>query len=160
VQPYTISLELTVPLAPYNMELGNFMAGIEIRNKNDSTLLIASRRPCLLPKPWLAFLYRSQTVIIKLIENIELPISTTTARIEIGRRDGWRSLRNHIRQELTVKGVYLRGDIVPSGIWGWVVKYPISMSILSSLAFLVVSTLGLCIGIIPYGESKSAIVQG
>jgi len=158
-QSYSISLELTVPLTSPNFELGNFMAGVEFVAIASNKTLFSARRPCLLPRPRVPFIRSSKRLTVILSDNVELPASPTYARVEVGRQDAWRGVGNGEGRELTVLSALLRGQVVPKGIRGWLVRYPVSISVISGMAFFVVSLFGLCVGILPAVGNKSVTVK-
>jgi len=158
-QSYSISLELTVPLTNPNFDLGNFMAGVEFVSIANNKTLFSARRPCLLPRPRVPFVRSSKRLTVVLSDNVELPASPTRARVEVGRQDTWRGVGNGEGRELTVLSASLRGQVVPKGIRGWLVRYPVLISIISGMAFFVVSLFGLCAGILPAVGSKRMVKQ-
>ena len=132
-QSYSISLELVVPLTNPNLELGNFMAGVEFVSVASNKTLFSARRPvsipvlvegslisghfqCLLPRPRIPFIRSSKRLTVLLSDNVELSASPTYALVEVGRQDAWRGVGNGEGRELTVLSALLRGQVMPKGI--------------------------------------------
>ncbi|KAJ7275185.1 hypothetical protein B0H12DRAFT_1086139 [Mycena haematopus] len=148
-QRYDISLQLQVPNLDASYALGNFMTTLTLSTRSNKTLS-SIRRPAIVTRPRVSFFSSTPAVI-----NIEVPLLTAfapgakhvVASVEVGRRDNWKSLGNEQGREVSVITASLRGVVVHHGIRGVVTRLPLFSALVSSIIFLVVSSLivGVCI---------------
>ncbi|KAH7912589.1 hypothetical protein BJ138DRAFT_1004176 [Hygrophoropsis aurantiaca] len=152
-QPYDIFLHLTIPASEDNFALGNFMTGLTISTLTNKTLT-SVRRPAIVLPPsrrfsWLTSPPRLVDVDVPLLVSHAIGVSRVIAKVEIGRRDGWRGLGRGEGRELSVVSASLRGVVKRHGIRGLVMRFPLSFALLSSITFLVISLLVLAACILP-----------
>ena len=136
-QPYDVSLQLVLPASEANFALGNFMATLSLSTPSNKTLVTVSRPVRLFRSLPLFFLLIipesialppkrsifSFSAIPRLI-NLDVPLlssyipgtSNVNARIDLGRRDGWKHLGNGEGRELSVLNAALKGAIRLHGI--------------------------------------------
>ncbi|KAF9244566.1 hypothetical protein BU15DRAFT_41957 [Melanogaster broomeanus] len=153
-QPYDISLHLVLPVSESNFALGNFMTTLSFSTPSNRTLTTIRRPSIALPPPsGRRFSLSSSPRLI----NLDVPLlasyapgtSKVNARIDIGRRDEWRSLGGGEGRELSVCTAFLRGVVRHQGIWGLASRFPLVFALASSTAFFVVSSLVLAACILP-----------
>ncbi|KAJ7900195.1 hypothetical protein B0H14DRAFT_2672677, partial [Mycena olivaceomarginata] len=138
-QRYDISLQLQVPNLDATYALGNFMTTLTLSTRSNKTLTSIRRPVSLAP----------------LVLDVQIPLLTAfvpgtkhvVANVEVGRRDGWKSLGNEQGREVSVVTASLRGVVVHHGIRGLVTRLPLLSALVSSIIFLVVSSLivGVCV---------------
>ncbi|KAJ7293435.1 hypothetical protein C8J57DRAFT_1269048 [Mycena rebaudengoi] len=148
-QRYDISLQLQVPNVDANYALGNFMTTLTLSTHSNKTL-ISIRRPAIVIPPRVAFYSRSPSLIkveVPLLDSYATGASYVIANVEVGRRDGWKSLGRAEGRELSVVSASLRGVVVHHGIRGLVTRLPLLSAIVSSIIFLIICSLviGACI---------------
>ncbi|KAJ7786159.1 putative adipose-regulatory protein-domain-containing protein [Mycena metata] len=148
-QRYDISLQLQVPNLDANYALGNFMTTLTLSTRSNKTLT-SIRRPAILVPPRVAFYSSAPAVItveVPLLTAYAAGVSHVVATVEVGRRDNWKSLGNEQGRELSVITASLRGVVVHHGIRGLVTRLPLLSALISSIAFLIVSSIivGVCI---------------
>ncbi|TDL28592.1 hypothetical protein BD410DRAFT_781103 [Rickenella mellea] len=150
-QPYDITLHLNVPASADNLAIGNFMTSLSLRTSSNVTL-VDVRRPSLILPPNRRFIPLTISSLPKLIEH-EVPLLSSfvprtpsvIALIEIGRRDGWKSVGHGEGRELSVWTAYIRGKIRPSGILGILARFPITVAFIASITFFILSLLVLAV---------------
>ncbi|KDQ07883.1 hypothetical protein BOTBODRAFT_59713 [Botryobasidium botryosum FD-172 SS1] len=144
-QPYDISLHLVLPTTESNYALGNFMTTIHLFSSKNETLA-TSRIPSILPPRTSSSLslFSKPTFIplqIPLVRSFSAPTSyPLRARIEIGRKDGWRSLGSGEGRELHVYSAELRGVVKLQGVWALISNHPIIATFLTTALFFMAST--------------------
>ncbi|KAH7928494.1 hypothetical protein BV22DRAFT_1192743 [Leucogyrophana mollusca] len=153
-QPYDISLHLTIPASEANFALGNFMAGLTLSTPANRTLTSIRRPAIALPPPNRRLsLFSSPPRLVDLdvplLVSYAAGVSRVIARVELGRRDGWRGLGNGEGRELSVLSASLRGAVKRHGIRGLVTRFPLTFALASSATFLVISLLVLAACILP-----------
>lgn len=136
-QPYDISLQLVLPASEANFALGNFMTTLSLSTPSNKTLVTTSRPVRLFRSPFLSCLLTileaivlppkratfSFSTIPRLID-LDVPLlssyvpgtSHISARIDLGRKDGWKSLGTGEGRELSVWNAALRGVVRRHGI--------------------------------------------
>ncbi|KAJ7169738.1 putative adipose-regulatory protein-domain-containing protein [Mycena filopes] len=150
-QRYDISLQLQVPNLDTNYALGNFMTTLTLSTRSNKTLT-SIRRPAILVPPRVPF-YSTAPVVI----NVQVPllaayaagVSNVVASVQVGRQDNWKSLGNEQGRELSVISASLRGVVVHHGIRGLVTRLPLLSALVSSIIFLIVSSLVVAVCILP-----------
>ncbi|CAG8672471.1 14749_t:CDS:2 [Acaulospora colombiana] len=124
-QAYDISVHLTVPYTESNIALGNFMTYLTVTTASNKTIASANRPAAILPQP-------KRGVIRRLLPIASAPSYTDMTitilpdwtpgtsqalygHLEVGRRDGWKSLGLGEGREITVVESYVRGRVLLSG---------------------------------------------
>ncbi|KAG0693318.1 putative adipose-regulatory protein-domain-containing protein [Suillus ampliporus] len=153
-QPYDISMHLVIPASEANFALGNFMTTLTLSTPSNRTLTSIRKPAIVLPpaKSRLAWVLSSAQLVnldILFLESHAPGASRVIARVELGRRDGWRALGNGEGRELSVLSASLRGIVKRHGIRGLVTRFPLTFAIASSATFLVISLLVLAACILP-----------
>ncbi|KAI9513040.1 hypothetical protein F5148DRAFT_1158281 [Russula earlei] len=149
-QPYDISLHIVVPATKSNFDLGNFMTILTLTDLS-SRPLATVRKPAILLPPS-SFLWSNpstMTLQIPLLSRYVSGVSRLTARVELGRQDGWKSIGSGEGKELSVLTAFIQGSVRPQGIRGVVSRFPLLSGAIASAVFLVVSFLVLAICLIP-----------
>ncbi|KAJ6604508.1 hypothetical protein DFH09DRAFT_1122928 [Mycena vulgaris] len=148
-QRYDISLQLQVPNLDANYALGNFMTTLTLSTRSNKTL-VSVRRPGIVIPPRVSFYSRAPAVLdvhVPLLTAYSTGASHVIASVQVGRRDGWKSLGNEQGRELSVVAASLRGVVVHHGIRGLVTRLPLLSALVCSIVFLAISSLvvGACI---------------
>lgn len=156
-QAYDISLHLQVPASPSNLELGNFMASVVITTASNQTVAESRKPGLVLPKSSspLSFVWSKPGVIdlaLPMLSNVELGKSGSSAQIEIGRRDQWRTVKTGEGRELSVSSAMLRGVVVHQGLRGLLTRFPLVTSMLAAATFFFVSFVVLASCVLPAVE--------
>ncbi|KAF7339776.1 hypothetical protein MVEN_01894000 [Mycena venus] len=148
-QRYDFSLQFQVPNVDTTYALGNFMTTLTLSTRSNKTLA-SIRRPTIAIPPRVSFYSRTPAVI-----DITVPLLTAfapgskhvVATVEIGRRDNWKSLGNEQGREVSVVSASLRGVVVHHGIRGLVTRLPLLSALVSSIVFLIISSVivGVCV---------------
>lgn len=148
-QPYDVSLHMRLPISDSNISLGNFMATVTLMTPSNQTLAAASRPALVLPpKPsWLSGSPSAIDLDMTILSSFVAKTSDVLAFVEIGRRDGWRSLGNGQGREVSVLSAKLRGREIPRGTRGLAIRYPLIASTLAACIFLLILSLviGTCV---------------
>ncbi|RPD64980.1 hypothetical protein L227DRAFT_650115 [Lentinus tigrinus ALCF2SS1-6] len=155
-QPYDISLHLVVPANEANVALGNFMASLSLVTPTNTTIVDTRRPAIVLPPralPW-SYFYRPGTVNINLQMLSDFVVGTTRAlaRIELGRRDQWKTLGEGHGRELAVLSGTIRGIIKHHGFRGLIARFPLIFSIVAAGAFFFILFIGLVACLMPLVE--------
>jgi len=148
-QRYDISLQLRVPNLEATYALGNFMTTLTLATRSNKTLA-SIRRPAIVIPPRVSFYSSSPAVIdvhVPLLTSFAPGAKHVIATVEVGRRDNWKSLGNEQGREVSVVSASLRGVVVHHGIRGLVTRLPLLSALVSSIVFLIVSSLivGVCV---------------
>ncbi|KAJ7099608.1 putative adipose-regulatory protein-domain-containing protein [Mycena crocata] len=148
-QRYDISLQLQVPNVDANYALGNFMTTLTLATRANKTI-VSIRRPAIVLPPRIAFYSRAPATLdvhVPLLVTYATGASHVIARVEVGRVDHWKSLGSGQGRELSIVTASLRGVVVHHGIRGLVTRMPLLSALVSSIVFLIVSSLvvGACI---------------
>ncbi|KAJ6621590.1 hypothetical protein B0H10DRAFT_2016555 [Mycena sp. CBHHK59/15] len=162
-QRYDISLHLQVPNIESNYALGNFMTALTLSTRSNKTL-VSIRRPAIVIPPRLSFFSTSPAVInvdVPLLSSYASSSSYVIAIVEIGRRDSWKSLGKAEGRELSVASASIRGVVVHHGIRGLATRLPLLSSLISSIVFLVISSLvvGACILPLMFRRTTPVLVE-
>ncbi|KAL5534345.1 hypothetical protein ACEPAG_807 [Sanghuangporus baumii] len=144
-QPYEISLQLTVPANEANYALGNFMTSLTITTVSNVTLA-DFRRPAIVLPPSSNILPFSRPahlvqLTVPLASSLITGVSRVKAHIELGRKDGWRTLGQGEGREVSVYAASLNGMVRPQGFRRAVAAAPLSFAIVAGVVFFVVSSL-------------------
>ncbi|TFK56956.1 hypothetical protein OE88DRAFT_1803584 [Heliocybe sulcata] len=146
-QPYDISLHLTVPASESNYALGNFMSSLTLTTPANQTLAYV-RRPALvlppssrlpLPIPFFSADPTTTSVHLHLLSSYVSGTRNVLAKVELGRKDAWKSIGKGEGRELTVMSASLRGVVVHKGVRGLVSRYPVISASIASSIFLIAS---------------------
>ncbi|KLO17075.1 hypothetical protein SCHPADRAFT_822109 [Schizopora paradoxa] len=153
-QPYDIYLHVSVPATESNYALGNFMTVLTISTLNNETLTTVSKPSIILPPSSgvLTSMFRSSRVlefVIPMLSSYYAQAENLRAYVEVGRRDGWKSLGHGEGRELSVIAAAIRGEVRPTGIKRILSMFPMSVAIASTVAFFITSILILACCLIP-----------
>ncbi|EGO05179.1 hypothetical protein SERLA73DRAFT_174147 [Serpula lacrymans var. lacrymans S7.3] len=153
-QPYDISLHLEVPATESNFALGNFMTTLTLSTPTNRTLTSIRRPYIALPPssgyiPFFSSPARLVDMDIPLLLSYVTGVSRVIAKIELGRRDGWKSIGTGEGRELSVVSASLRGIVRRHGIRGLVTRFPLISAFVSFLTFLAISLLVLVACLLP-----------
>ncbi|KAH0838192.1 putative adipose-regulatory protein-domain-containing protein [Lanmaoa asiatica] len=152
VQPYDVSLQLVLPASEANFALGNFMATLSLSTPSNKTLVTISRPAIALPPKRATFSFGIPRLIdldVPLLSSYLPGTPKMNARIDLGRRDGWKSLGNGEGRELSVWNAALRGAIRRHGIRGLVSRFPLTFALVASTTFFSLSVVILAACILP-----------
>ncbi|PVF93942.1 hypothetical protein CPB86DRAFT_818425 [Serendipita vermifera] len=152
-QAYDISVHLTVPYTESNVALGNFMTYLTVTTASNKTVVSANRPAAILPQPKRGIIRR----LLPIASSLSYTDMTITilpewtpgtsqvlyGTLEVGRRDGWKSLGHGEGREITVIESYVRGRVLLSGTRRVVGRYPNIAGFMSTIGFFVTSALGL-----------------
>jgi len=153
ILPYDISLELILPLFAKNIELGNFMTSLTILTHSNKTLASATRPSLVFPPPLIstsapytfllstARLASTHSITVPLLKEFTPSSSSLSARLQVGRLDGWKSVGNGEGRELVVAESYLKGVPRMKGIRGFFANHDLILLVLSTISFFIVSTI-------------------
>lgn len=150
-QPYDISMHLVIPASEANFALGNFMTTLTLSTPSNRTLT-SIRKPAIVLPPTKSQVWPSPKLVkldILFLESHAPGVSRVIARVELGRKDGWKALGNGEGRELSVFSASLKGIVKRHGIRGLVTRFPITFAIVSSATFLVISLFVLAACILP-----------
>jgi hypothetical protein len=148
-QRYHVSLVLVLPYTDSNAQLGNFMTSLTVSTLNNKTVAHV-RRPAITLPPKASFLFSSPIsshLRVPLLESFAAGKSNLAASVEIGRRDAWTSLGAGQGREVNIIAASLRGLVVPHGIRGVAIRFPLLSSLACAGTFLLILSLivGMCI---------------
>jgi hypothetical protein len=132
------------------------MATLSLSTPSNTTLVTVSRPAIALPPKRAAF---SLSAVPRLID-LDLPLlsshvpasSRMNARIDLGRRDGWKTLGTGEGRELSVWNAALRGAVRRRGIRGLVSRFPLTFALAASAAFFSLSVVVLAACILPAAQ--------
>ncbi|KAH8120211.1 hypothetical protein DFH11DRAFT_1558906 [Phellopilus nigrolimitatus] len=145
-QPYDISLHLTVPARDGNYALGNFMVTLTATTYWNTTV-VDVRKPAVVVPPapsFVPFVSRAPRLIgmaVPLASSVVTGAARIKVRVEIGRKDGWRTLGTGEGRELSVFAATLHGEVRPQGLRRILAAFPLSLAIAATVAFFLVSAL-------------------
>ncbi|OCB88311.1 hypothetical protein A7U60_g4513 [Sanghuangporus baumii] len=144
-QPYEISLQLTLPANDANYALGNFMTSLTITTLSNVTLADI-RRPAIVLPPSPNFLPFSRPahlvqLTVPLASSLITGVNRVKAHIELGRKDGWRSLGQGEGREVSVYTATLNGMVRSQGLRRAVAAAPLSFAVVAGVVFFVVTSL-------------------
>ncbi|KAG1825781.1 uncharacterized protein BJ212DRAFT_1316112 [Suillus subaureus] len=144
-------MHLVIPASEANFALGNFMTTLTLSTPSNRTLT-SIRKPAIVLPPTKSQVWPSPKLVnldILFLESHAPGVSRVIARVELGRKDGWKALGNGEGRELSVFSASLKGIVKRHGIRGLVTRFPITFAIVSSATFLVISLLVLAACILP-----------
>ncbi|KAF5355812.1 hypothetical protein D9756_004089 [Leucocoprinus leucothites] len=148
-QPYDISLRMRLPNLDSNLSLGNFMTTLTIMTPSNQTLASVSRPALVLPQTpsWIFGTPSSIDLDIALFTSFIAKTPNVLAYVEVGRRDGWKSIGDGRGREVSVLSATLCGKEIPRGIRGLAIRHPVIASALAACIFLLILSLmiGTCV---------------
>ncbi|OJT15810.1 hypothetical protein TRAPUB_3916 [Trametes pubescens] len=156
-QPYDISLHLIVPANDANFALGNFMASLALVTPSNRTLAYVRKPAIVLPpsaSPW-AFLYNRPGTVdlnIPMLKDFTVSTARALARVELGRRDLWKTLGEGHGRELSVFSGYIRGVVLHHGVRGIVSRFPLASAMVASAVFFLIMFVGMVACLMPAVE--------
>ncbi|KAI0830725.1 hypothetical protein BC628DRAFT_1416243 [Trametes gibbosa] len=156
-QPYDISLHLLVPANEANFALGNFMASLTLLTARNSTLAAVRKPAIVLPpsaSPW-SFLYNPPGTVdlnIPMLREFTLGVARPIARVELGRRDLWKTLGQGHGREISVISGYIRGIVLHRGVRGIISRFPIASAMVASAVFFLILFVGMVACLMPAVE--------
>ncbi|THH18423.1 hypothetical protein EW146_g2554 [Bondarzewia mesenterica] len=154
VQPYDISLHLVVPAMESNFVLGNFMSALTLTAPSNKTL-IKIRRPSIIVSPnapFVPLLFPKKNTValdVEFLSSYVTGSSIVSAKVEVGRQDGWKSLGTGEGRELSVLLASISGTVRHKGIRGIISRYPVSSALVAAGVFLTTSLLVLAACLLP-----------
>ncbi|KAF9502548.1 hypothetical protein BDN71DRAFT_1438204 [Pleurotus eryngii] len=153
-QPYDISLRLSVPATEANFGLGNFMAALELTTPSNKSIASVRRSAIILPSSSTTlFIFSTPRKLIdlkiSLLDSFSFGTSKAMARVEVGRRDLWKTLGRGEGRELSVYSASLVGRVRHSGVTGLVSRFPLVSAVVASTIFLFVCLLVVTSCILP-----------
>ncbi|KAI0652281.1 hypothetical protein C8Q79DRAFT_997408 [Trametes meyenii] len=156
-QAYDISLHLVVPANEANFELGNFMAYLTLQTPKNGTIAMARKPAIVLPThttPWSLLYNRPGTVDlnIPMFDGLTIGTSRALARVELGRKDQWKSIRDGQGRELAVLSGYIRGVVLHRGVRGIISRFPIASAVVASMVFFLIMFVGMIACLMPAVE--------
>ncbi|KAI0660485.1 hypothetical protein C8Q70DRAFT_54452 [Cubamyces menziesii] len=156
-QSYDISLHLVVPANEANFALGNFMASLNLMTPSNGTIATARRPAIVLPpiaSPW-SFLYNRPGTVdlnIPMLKDFVLGTSRALARVELGRRDQWKTIGEGHGRELSVLSGYIRGVVLHHGVRGLISRFPLASAFVASGVFFFIMFVGMIACLMPAVE--------
>ncbi|VDC01891.1 unnamed protein product [Peniophora sp. CBMAI 1063] len=141
IEPYDVILHLTLPATSANYELGNFMASLTLTTNKNRTVTNV-RKPTIIipPTQYLPFSAPKKVrVDVPFLKDYVSGTTNLVATIQLGRKDGWKSIGSGVGREVSVLSASLEGVLKYRGIRGLVSKYPISAAAAAAAAFFIVS---------------------
>ncbi|KJA29301.1 hypothetical protein HYPSUDRAFT_61326 [Hypholoma sublateritium FD-334 SS-4] len=148
-QRYHISVHLVLPDSAANIALGNFMTSLVLATPGNTSLVSVSRPAIVLPARS-SLLFRkplTSEISVPMLEAFIPTKANLDVAVEIGRRDGWRTLGAGEGREVSVLSASLRGLAVPHGIRGLALRAPLLASVLAAgIFFFILSfTVATCV---------------
>ncbi|KAI0361174.1 hypothetical protein OH77DRAFT_1391809 [Trametes cingulata] len=156
-QAYDISLHLVVPANEANFALGNWMASLSLMTPSNGTIATARKPAIVLPpyaSPW-SFLYNRPGTVdlnIPMLKDFVLGATRALARVELGRRDQWKTLGEGHGRELSVLSGYIRGVVLHHGVRGLISRFPLASALAASVVFFVILFIGMITCLMPAVE--------
>ncbi|KAI9060212.1 hypothetical protein FKP32DRAFT_1578556 [Trametes sanguinea] len=156
-QPYDISLHLVVPANEANFALGNFMASLTLMTPSNGTIAAARKPAIVLPpiaSPW-SFLYNRPGTVdlnIPMLKDFVLGTTRALARVELGRRDQWKTLGEGHGREVSVLSGYIRGVVLHHGLRGIISRFPLASAMAASVVFFFIMFVGMVACLMPAVE--------
>ncbi|CDO73203.1 hypothetical protein BN946_scf185007.g258 [Trametes cinnabarina] len=156
-QPYDISLHLVVPANEANFALGNFMASLTLMTPSNGTIAAARKPAIVLPpiaSPW-SFLYNRPGTVdlnIPMLKDFVLGTTRALARVELGRRDQWKTLGVGHGREVSVLSGYIRGVVLHHGVRGLISRFPLVSALAASVVFFFIMFVGMVACLMPAVE--------
>ncbi|KAI0778594.1 hypothetical protein BD413DRAFT_510336 [Trametes elegans] len=161
-QPYDISLHLIVPANEANFALGNFMTSLTLVTPGNITLAFARKPAIVLPpyaSPW-SFLYNRPGTVdlnIPMLQNFAIGTTRALARVELGRKDQWRTLGDGHGRELAVLSGYIRGVVLHHGVRGVISRFPLASALVASVVFFFILFVGMIACLMPAVEWHNTV---
>jgi len=156
-QQYGVALHISAASIPSNYEIGNFMTSLTIVTADNSTIASARIPSVILPPSWSIPLPLLQTRSIEhtipLLHSFKPQTSRTSAYIQIGREDGWKSLGHGGGRELTVISTELRGAARPEGLQAIISRFPLTLAFAAAISFFCVSGFIVVLCLLPTGQT-------
>lgn len=132
-EPYDILLHLVLPATQANYDIGNFMTSLSLMTVQNKTItnvrkpvshfytsphqhLIASQAILLQPRSIFFSNPKTTRLTVRLLVNHIMTASRINANVELGRRDGWKSLGSGEGREVSVLSAALEGVLKYHGI--------------------------------------------
>lgn len=151
--PYDISLDLIVPTTETNIALGNFMTTLTLTTISNKTLASARRSAIVVP----GALYSVTRILhpgtskltVSLLNYFLSGSNSVIAKVDLGRRDGWRGIGRGEGRELSVYSATLRGTLRHRGIRGLVSRFPVFFGFVAGTTFFFISSLSLAALLLP-----------
>jgi len=119
------------------------MTTLTLSSSSNKTLASIRRPSITVPAPHSFWTRRSNVIDITVpLFSFFVPgTSHVLAKLELGRRDGWKSLGEGHGRELSVLSASLQGGVQLEGLRGLVTRFPLFSAAISSVIFLVISLL-------------------
>lgn len=151
--PYDISLNLVVPTTEANIALGNFMTTLTLHTISNRTLGSVRRSAIVVPGTLYSITHLLQPgtskLKVPLIDSFEIGSNPVIAKIDLGRRDGWKGIGRGEGRELSVYSATLRGTLRHRGIRGVVSRFPVFSGLVAGTTFFFISSLCLAALLLP-----------
>ncbi|KZV76994.1 hypothetical protein PENSPDRAFT_562388, partial [Peniophora sp. CONT] len=166
VEPYDVILHLSLPATTANYELGNFMTSLTLATSKNRTVT-SVRKPTIVlpPTQYLPFSPPKKAYLdVPLLKDYVSGTTNLLATIELGRKDGWKSIGSGVGREVSVLSASLEGVLKYRGIRGIVSKYPISSATIAAAMFFVTSFATVALFLAPavlwhYQEAETSSVK-
>ncbi|EJD55070.1 hypothetical protein AURDEDRAFT_155305 [Auricularia subglabra TFB-10046 SS5] len=144
-QAYSISFHLLVPSSPSNIELGNFMTTLLLTTASNKTVAAISRPSIIIPPTKSLFKGAPNTLThtVTLLTNFIPTATRLLAYVEVGRKDGWRSIGRGEGRELSVLTAHLVGEVQLSGLRALIAKFPLTSTFIATVSFFAFSVAGM-----------------
>ncbi|KAH9937060.1 uncharacterized protein B0H18DRAFT_1081349 [Fomitopsis serialis] len=136
-----------------NLALGNFMASLLISTPQKDNTLGYARKPFNLCR------MHTVDLDIPLLASFSLDGNRAVARVELGRRDQWKTIGSGEGRELTVYSAVLRGVVVHKGLRGLVSRFPLVTSVVAACTFLFLSFVVLAACLLPALSFASTAIR-
>jgi len=136
---YDLSLDIVVPTTETNIALGNFMATLTLATTSNQTLASSRRSTIVVP----AALFSVTRILqpgtsklkVSLMDNFVTESNSVVAKVDLGRRDGWKGIGRGEGRELSVYYATLRGVLRHRGIRGLVSRFPVFSGLVAGTTF-------------------------
>jgi len=135
------------------------MTTLTLTGPSDRVLTTVRKPAIILPPSSFRWSNPSTTTLeIPLLTRYVAGVSRVSARVELGRQDGWRTIGSGEGKELSVLTALIEGRLRPRGIRGVVARFPLLSGAVASTLFLAASFSTLAVCLIPalryqYGSS-------
>ncbi|PPQ67035.1 hypothetical protein CVT26_009932 [Gymnopilus dilepis] len=156
-QRYDISVDLALPYTESNIALGNFMTSLTLHTPANKTV-VHVRRPAIALPPTSRLFFSTRTtshINVVLLESFVPGKSGLSAHVRIGREDSWKTLGSGQGREVSVTSAYLRGLVVPHGVRGLAIRFPLLSATISGGIFFLILSLILVTCVFPLLLSSS-----
>ncbi|KAF9650082.1 hypothetical protein BDM02DRAFT_1535313 [Thelephora ganbajun] len=158
--PYDLSLDLIVPTTETNIALGNFMATLTLTTTSNKTLASIRRSAIVVPGALYSLTHLLQPgtskLKVPLLDNFATGTNLVIAKIDLGRRDGWKGIGRGEGRELSVYSATLRGTLRHHGMRGLVTRFPVFSGFVAGTTFFFISSSCLAALLLPmvYGVGR------